>query len=702
MPHYSSSEKVIHGMPVGSLGSGKMEINSQGLINAITIQNNWSRPIAGDSVYPGVLGYHFGFYYNDGRSKKAVLLQTVPVLDIPLIDKIDSVGNFPESTLRYQLANVPVEISLRFFSPWVPGNAQSSSLPTAFFEFSVKNLSAKKVEVGLLFIGRNTVGDWCVGRKNTVSQTTSALNVHFSNQDPSPERDPLNGEIIWSFEKKGWSLSFEECWNSVTKNFSYNAQNIRLDAWDFFAKNGSLTNTPNSPVAPGENREYCSAVSAKATLKPGESKALPFSASWRFGNHAFGHRYEKDFKSATQISEASTKNRAVLDQKQRRFSELVKSLPFPDWFCDALLTNLAPFVASSWYTRDRRFAFYEAPQVCPLLGTLDVGFYGSIPLSYFFPELASSQTTQFAKAQQKDGYVPHDLGRNRLDCPSNGTTFYFWKDLNPKFVLMAYRDTLWSGDERFLKFVYPHAKKALEWSLAQDHDGNLLPDHEGQDQTFDLWDMKGTNAYTGGIFLAALLAGEKMALLRRDGTAAKKFRSTFEQAKKNFETELWNGKYFGSVCSLSQLNGQWYSRLLGLEPIAQTAKILKALETIGVLNAKSSRVGLINAALPDGRPDQSNDHARNVWPGMNYAYIALALAEGLPLKNLLKPAKGIWDNVTSKQKSPWNQADTMDAKTGAYVFGDFYYRNMAIWSIPILLAQKDRKTAGILHSLKRL
>ena len=37
--------------------------------------------------------------------------------------------------------------------------------------------------------------------------------------------------------------------------------------------------------------------------------------------------------------------------------------------------------------RRGEFIAYESPIVCPLMGTLDVSFYGSIPISLLFPEL---------------------------------------------------------------------------------------------------------------------------------------------------------------------------------------------------------------------------------------------------------------------------------------------------------------------------
>ena len=104
--------------------------------------------------------------------------------------------------------------------------------------------------------------------------------------------------------------------------------------------------------------------------------------------------------------------------------------------------------------------------------------------------------------------------------------------------------------------------------------------------------------------------------------------------------------------------------------------------------------------MPGGRPDLSNNYSVNIWLGMNYAFFSLCIFQGFPLSVLLKEAYKMWDNVVSMQKSPWNMPDMIDAKTGQFMFGDFYYRNMAIWALPIAYAKKNKKTAAILRSLR--
>lgn len=704
-PVYESRDKVKSGVPFGGIGAGKFEITPSGLFNAFTFQNNWSAPLEGSGEYPGILGYHFGLSAWDGRgdalSRRAVLLQTVPVLKIPTVRRIRYEGYFPKATLYFEDPALGLDASLEVFSPWIPQDAMYSSLPCVFFKLNLKNTRKTPVRAGFLFIGRNTIGEWCVGRRNRIVDERKSIHLEFLSEDTAAADGRL-GVIRFSFVKGDWQTSFIESWNAVTRNFSFTPQDISLLAWDAFAARGVLPNLRDAKVVPGENRELCGAVAAGTRLKPNEEKHFLFTANWYFPRHALGHRYQKWFKNAGAVSAYALRHRNRLERRVDRVRQAVFSLPFPPWFNDALLTNLAPFFAASWYTRDGRFAFYEAPVICPLMGTLDVGFYGSIPLSYFYPELSLSLMAQFAVAQRADGYIPHDLGRQRLGWPSDGTTFYFWKDLNPKFILMVYRDSLWAGRKGLFKRFYPNVKKALAWSMRADRDGDGLPEDEGADQTFDLWEFFGANAYTAGLHLASLLAAERMGRLLGDHDFVRECHSGFMKGSRSFEAKLWNGKYFGKTCMVSQLNGQWYADLLGLGSIADDNKIKKALASTLRLNGGASPFGLVNSVRPDGRVDTANDHSRNIWAGMNYAFLALCLSRGFPLNEVLKQARKIWDNVVQIQKSPWNQADTVDSKTGRYVFGDFYYRNMAIWSLPIIFAKRSKKTAAVLKYLRSL
>lgn len=704
MPVFTARENVRSGVPFGGIGAGKFEILPNGLFNAFTFQNNWSTPLLGTEEYPGILGYHLAVSVEpEGRpdQKKTRLLQTVPIQGLPTVRNISYDGSFPTAKLTYDDPSLGVDVTLEVFSPWIPGDAKHSALPAAFFRLTVKNRLKRPARIGVLFIGRNLCGEWCVGRRNRVHETDRVLHLDFSNVDPSP-RDVKQGTLRFSFDKQGWDSSFVDSWNAVTRNFSFNSQSISLKAWDWFVRDGRLPNHRSNHVARGENQELCGAVALHRRLAPGRSASAEFTAAWHFPKHHLGHRYERWFPSAAAVSDYAFPRRAKLHERSLEVERTVLSFPFPKWFNEALLANLAPFNSSSWFVKDGRFSFYEAPVICPLMGTLDVGFYGSIPLAYLFPELELSQMRQFAAVQRADGYVPHDLGKNRLDLPSDGTTFYLWKDLSPKFALMAWRDALWSKERKFLREIYPSVKKAMLWSIRADLDGDGLPDHEGADHTFDLWDFRGANAYTASIHLAALLACRRMARETGDRAFEAEAAKRFAKGRHTFETKLWNGRWFGEVCALSQLNGQWYANLLGLGYVASRAKVRRALAEILARNSRGSRFGFVNSTDARGRLDVSNDHSKNVWSGMNYAFASLCVSEGFALKPLMAPLHKLWSNISARQKSPWNQPDTIDSKTGRFVFGDSYYRNMAIWSIPIAHAARDARTARLLARLRAM
>jgi non-lysosomal glucosylceramidase len=311
--------------------------------------------------------------------------------------------------------------------------------------------------------------------------------------------------------------------------------------------------------------------------------------------------------------------------------------------------------------------------------------------------------------------------------PSNSTNGFFWKDLNAKFILLVYRDFLMTKDENFLKKMYPFVKKAFYWLAATDKNKDYLPDNEGPDQTFDLWNFYGANSYTSGIFLAGLLALGRMAELLQDEDMRAETALWFKKGRSSFEKKLWHKKYFIAYnnakeglsehqlahhvksqkvdisCMAAQLNGQWIAHLLGLGYILPEEKVRRALTTILELN--SSSFGAVNGVLPTGPDgafgkDKSNLQSENIFFGVSYVLASLAIYEGLE-KEGLALAKKTWDNAALNALNPWNQPDMCSSSDGSFIFGDHYMRNMVIWSLLFALANKDKNIAAFLEMFKK-
>ena len=711
---YTSRDKIISGMPLGGIGCGTLQIFPDGTRGVFTGLNNWEKPLGQLHWFrSGTAGDYrvsnpFAVFIEQGGEKVSKFLQTTSLDKCPTVKKIEFEADFPCASLRFKDKDIKLDISLFAFSPFIKNDNKNSSLPSAIYTFKVKNPTGKKATVSLLASAINPVGNWNVGRYNRVKHKAGLTGIIFYKKNPHPHDPGAYGDISLT-TKKGRHVTYQGEWSYVRENFRGNAEDRRFDIWRTFSENGELLNESFEKEAQGEGDEWMAAIAVKFTLKPGEEKEIPFYYTWFMPNHYLGHMYEKWFKDSWDVAAYVDKNKDSFLKKINLWQEVIKGSSFKDWLKDALINYLSIIPSTSWWTKKGEFTMYENPVKWPLMDSLDVRYYGTMPLLLFFPELEKSTMLLFKKYQKSDGRIAHDLGKSQIGCPSGGTTAgHPWKDLSTKYALMAYRNFLWTNDKAFLKNIYKSVKKSMEWEFLQDKDKNGLPDNEGKDQTYDLWDFYGTNSYSSGIFLASLLASMKMARIMNDKVFYKKCKKYFEKGRKSFEKELWNGSFYIAgkskkktyrACTAGQLNGQWYAHLLGLGYILPEAHVKKAVKTILDLNGKKSQFGIVNSVYANGKIDNSSYHARNVWAGETYAFCALAIYEGF-IEEALRIAERTWNNFVYNRQNVWAQPDVVFAEDGALGDGELYVRNMSLWAIPFALAKHDKKAKDFLLKLE--
>ncbi|MFH1622866.1 MAG: GH116 family glycosyl hydrolase [Candidatus Omnitrophota bacterium] len=715
MPKYDSKQFVKSGVPLGGIGAGKLEIMPSGVLDKFTFLNNCNRPLTNSSENEtiGTLGYHFGIYCKDTKKKTSKLLQTVRIANYPTVENIKYKGEFPFVHLDYEDSDIPLRISLEAFSPFIPKEEKNSCLPAAIFQFKISNPSSRYVEAGLFINIRNIIGEWCVGRFNQIIDESELISINTLLKKHSPLDQTQGSMSIAVAKSSSYTVSYLGEYNLASKPFVFNRDDIQLEAFELFSKDGELPNINSEIPVNSESVELGGALAVKFKLKPKSRIKIPVVLAWNFPLCLDGHVYSNYFKNSRESVHYILNNLKELYSKTQEFVDSVKKLNIEDWLKDALLNNLYTFFSSTVWTKRMKFAFLESPQAVPLSGTLDVRFYSSIALALLFPQLELQELLQFAETQRADGYIMHDLGRMRLDLPSVSTNRLYWKDLNSKFILMSYRDYLWIKDINYLKKLYPFIKKSFYWLIESDKNKDYLPDNEGADHTFDLWNCYGASAYTSGVFLAAMLALIKICQITEDKDTEKVAIEYFNKGKKNFEKKLWHKTYFieynnrnnrtakglpkvSLTCTVSQLTGQWYAHLLGLGYIVSKEKVVKAIKSILELNAKDSPYGVTTSVYSNGERDNNNLHSANIWVGVNYSFLSLAIYEGFQ-KEAVELGERIWSNICEKEKNAWNQPDIYSSSQGEYLFGDHYMRNLCVWSILFALSNKDKKIKTFLN-----
>ena len=83
-----------------------------------------------------------------------------------------------------------------------------------------------------------------------------------------------------------------------------------------------------------------------------------------------------------------------------------------------------------------------------------------------------------------------------------------------KRLTCACSDYVATGDREFVRDVWPAVKAAMEYCMqfvGGAGDGCMVQNEGFPDQTYDTWDARGTSAYCGGIWVAALKYGNGFA-----------------------------------------------------------------------------------------------------------------------------------------------------------------------------------------------
>ncbi len=442
----------------------------------------------------------------------------------------------------------------------------------------------------------------------------------------------------------------------------------------------------------------------EAQLERGKAEETWMALSWFFPHYVdrtgnrLGHYYARRFKGAREIAEYALDKRFVLLQRIVEWQDEIYSSPLlPNWLKDALINGLYPIVKNSLWIEDGRFSLSESFTGCPINETLVCRFNGSFPLLLFFPKLEKEVMREFARLQKEDGEIPFCFG---MQDTFSAPVFHLQHPIvSTEFVLMAWRDYLYTKDLTFLKEVYPSAKKAMLFARTLDKNGDFLIEEDPQpgglaNQYYDAWEWHGVSAYVNTILLSALKAMERMADLMGDEEMREYAKRWFEGARAEFRRKLWNGRWFNlysnektsETCLANQLVGQWYAYLCDLGEILPREEILSAVRWICALNCQASSYGVVNGVLPNGKPDETGryHHSDGISPGEGFAYVSTAIMAGERDKGLLAGEK-TYRNIALNRKSPWDIYFNYLSSTGEECWGSDYYSNMSIWTIYLAL-----------------
>ncbi|HMI53526.1 MAG TPA: non-lysosomal glucosylceramidase [Candidatus Saccharimonadales bacterium] len=743
------------GAPVGGFGAGTFSRTYRGDFARWHMQ-------AGIHKYQTVDGDQFAMFQKsegEARGEARVLASYHPAggtlsswqWDYP-VGAGDYAALYPKSWFDYRSDKFPAHVTLEQFSPILPDNYKESSYPVAVYRWHAENPTKHRVTVSVLLSWENMLGWFRTNSRNlrgglnhgnfnrfsseSLGSAGTMKGVIFDRNHLGPATEQWDGQFtIAALEEPGVEVSYQS---------TFDPRGAGEEIWAPFSKDGKLSNSDDKWTSSGE--AIAGAIAVRFTLEPGEKRIVPMVISWdlpivQFGSGRKWNRRYTDFYGTAGTS-AWTIARDAL-QNGKSWSDAIDAwqAPYindeskPLWYRGMLFNEMYVLAdEGSFWGRpvgsDPKlppvYSFMECYDY-PYYETLDVRFYGSMPLLKFWPDIEKGVMREFAdtvpqesaermvwvwKAQQTKtpqfrirkakGAVPHDLGVPEEDPFKQINQFSWqdtngWKDLNTKFVLMVYRDYVLTGrkDQAFLKDTWPAVQEALNYLRQYDKDGDGIPENEGYpDQTYDEWVVRGESAYSGGLWLASLRAAEEIGRQLGDAKAAGQYHELFAKSQASYIKKLWNGEYFHydmlsdyrDNIQADQLAGQWYANMTGLGDLVPREMQLSALRKIfdfNVMKFHGGDRGAVNGMTVTGSVINvpGNQQVAEVWTGTTMGVAALMLSDGMK-EQAFKTIWGVY-HTSYEEKGYWFRTPEAWDITGNYR-ASMYMRPAAIWAMEMM------------------
>jgi uncharacterized protein (DUF608 family) len=744
---YHRDDVVPHGMPVGGVATGYMDVDTDGTFGYFNLFNS-AVPTRGP-IQHGFLGISSG--------DRCWVLTTKDMTGTENASDIQYWGHYPIADLQYDLDG-PFQVGLRAWAPFIPGDSRVSNTPAAIFEVHIRNHSDKAHTV--------TLGFSFPGPTQAEAQISPTSDRQLRYINGFPVSGAVESGTIPAIREKVTAGSFQGQLVRSPLGTEYAigliddlpvrfGSELWVYGYDYATGQQWSNMQKHMPVV--TEGDFSSSLATDFQLNAGEEKVIRILVAWYSPiwkgdkTNTFARMYTERYKGAKEVAAFVADNHASLLRRVLSWQEAVYSADeYPVWLREGLVNVLHLLPKTAYWAaageplgkwcraEDGLYGMSECPRECPQIECIPCSFYGNVPVVYFFPDLALSTLRGYKAYQYADGAPPWIFG----GCTGGAAEGYSATDpcdmatpspgyqntLNgPCYVDMFDRYWLRTGDDEILKEFYPSIKKAVIYTV------NLRPGAEGlvsvptgdrnptQPHTppgggldwFEGNGWFGMTPHVGGIHLAMFRMAERMAQHMGDDAFAQQCKDWIAQGSEQMETKLWTGDYYlsyyepetGKKSDLVfgyQLDGDWMAKYHGLPGVFQADRANKTLEKIKQTCVAINRYGAANFARPSASAADPKDFAawgvgygaHGYFPPEVYMLGATYLYAG-DKETGAEIVRTCQEGISAKYGYTWTQPNVVSGDTGRRIYGSDYYQNMMLWIVPAAMDGHDiQKTAA--------
>lgn len=612
--------------PMGGIGAGMICLEGTGGISHVSVRNKpdiFNEPFMFAAI--SVKGLENGAKVLEGPIADWKVFGTSRAGNgngrgasgYPHFEKARFSAHFPFATVELEDEDLPLEVSITGWSPFIPGDADNSSLPVASLEYKFKNTSRESLEALFSFHSENFMqieeqSEWG-GRFAKGGSISGIRNGFLLSQSYSPEKAHNKGDFAIFTDNKntvtdlawfrgGWFDSKTMIWKDLSE-FTYENDTTTV---------GSQGASLYVPI----------------DLKPGEEKTVRIQMAWyvphsdlRTGPQPSDEElsnvqeaacdpetgccsttdtslyyepwYSGHFKDISELTVYWTKRYNDLRSESQLFSDAFYNSTLPGEVLEAVAANLTILKSPTLLRqKDGRLWAWEGCHdnsgCCAGSCTHVWNYAQAIP--NLFPGLERTlRETEFEISQAPSG---HQTFRSALPIRTTDHGFHAAADGQLGGIMKMHREWRVSGDTKWMKERLPSVKRSLDYCIqAWDPEGKGILE-EPHHNTYDI-EFWGPDGMCTSFYLGALEAF--IAMGSEAGLDVSEYQELSEKGIVFIESELYNGEYF---IQKTQWDG-----LRAADPIEASKKSMGGYyspEALELLEKEGPKYQYGNGCLSDG------------------------------------------------------------------------------------------------------
>ncbi|MBE7175459.1 MAG: hypothetical protein INR69_03600 [Mucilaginibacter polytrichastri] len=736
---YEKSNLDRIAFPVGGIGAGMFCLEGRGSISHMSVRHNpemFNEPamfaaisIKGKENGAKVLEGLIPQWKKFGQRDSGLGGTGGATWGLPRFENATFKSRFPFAEIGLNDPDIPLDVQITGWSPFIPTDEDNSSLPVGALEYRFKNTGGKPVDAVFSYSSRNFMA--MPEAPNTIKPIKNGFVLSSSGTEKANEKkgdfaiytdDPAT-VVDHCWFRGGWFDGLTMAWNAIKSGEPKSVKPVDADA-------------------PGAT------LYVPLSLKSGEEKTVRVLMTWyvsdtklRMGDENPANKelirknpllefhkpwYSKRFKDLQDASAYWLANYSDLRKKTALFTDAFYNNSLPPEVTEAIAANLTILKSATVLRQyDGRFWCWEGSGdtwgSCHGSCTHVWNYAQAVP--HLFPNLERSlRETEFHESQSAEG---HQTFRANLPITPTVHNFHAAADGQLGGIMKTYREWRISGDDAWLKKMYTKVKQSLDYCIKTwDPEGKGIVE-EPHHNTYDI-EFWGPTGFATSFYLGALKAISAMGKhLRQDVSS---YDTLYAKGKKHLETELYDGEYFiqkiqwtglrapdptksqsfwtkyteealevlkkegpkyqyGKGCLSDGVMGGWLARMCGLGDPIDSKKTHSHLLAVHKYNLKDDLREHANPQRPTFAIGQEGGlllcswpkggmlslpfvYSNEVWTGIEYQVASHLMLMGEVDKGL-DIVKACRDRYTGEVRNPYNE----------YECGHWYARAMASYGL---------------------